>query len=799
MAKKSGRKKTGGSSAGAKGPSISTTVRLHATAPQYVQVRHLDQPPKFVKPKRIHPRRMLPFIREGVERGFHSASIPARFLRHIPLAAAAAAPTGELTVVTNSELSSAAEQQTAANVCEPSTAVNDQVVLYTGNWFSAVSTDGGHTFKFIDPATAFRGHDPANSSFCCDQIAHYIPQIDTFVWLLQYGNPEQSDNIQRLAFAKTADVAQGRWRLFDITTDMLGVKGAFLDFPDLAVGANSLYVTTNIFPGGDSAGSAVLRIPIASIDSGQVTAARFVSMELQSFRVAQNCGVIGYFAAHEDTSTLKVFTWQESDAAPSARSVAVFRWLGNNGYQSRTPDGRRWLDRADPRITGAALAGNELWFAWSVDAGSNRRPKPFIQVARIDAGNLTILDNVNVFDTDSATAYPALCTNADGEVGISYMIGGGSRFPTPVVGILTGTRRDVFVAAGERGPLPDATTGKGEWGDYLTLRRMFPNQKLFAAAGYTLKGPGDGSNRDSTPRFVVFGRTESVSPGAVVTKGGTTVEPTGPTTVPGSPAAGPAQDVNDMPIVSASMAARIKAAAGVSYGAPPGVRGDAELQPELATKPGVERWPVKTGTDPDVGDVVAQIVPTTVEELISIPRPDDMQPVTGDFPEYQQHRAAPVETTIWMIEAEITALKLETDGDYHLVLQGASGETMIGEIPTPRPPFVQAGSPWLVNIQAARAAVDNKLLSHVPTADFVPMGGKLVPRQAMTVPPDAPFALPQSLTGGMPPELPAFKTRITPTRARITGVGFFDKVHGQMGVSQFNGIELHPILKIEWL
>ena len=240
-------------------------------ASQHVQIKHLDAAPKFIKPKRIHPRRMLPFIREGAERGFHSLSVPASFHRHVPMAAAAAAQSGELVLVTSTELTSPAEQQTAANVCEPSLAINAQVALYTGNWFSAVSTDGGHTFKYIDPATAFRAQDPDNSSFCCDQIAHYIPQIDTFVWLLQYGNAEQSDNIQRLAFAKTADVAAGRWRLFDITTDMLGVKGAFLDFPDLAVGANSLYVTTNIFPGGDSAGSAVLRIPIASIDSAQVT------------------------------------------------------------------------------------------------------------------------------------------------------------------------------------------------------------------------------------------------------------------------------------------------------------------------------------------------------------------------------------------------------------------------------------------------------------------------------------------------------------------------------------------------
>jgi hypothetical protein len=43
-----------------------------------------------------------------------------------------------------------------------------------------------------------------------------------------------------------------------------------------------------------------------------------------------------------------------------------------------------------------------------------------------------------------------------------------------------------------------------------------------------------------------------------------------------------------------------------------------------------------------------------------------------------------------------------------------------------------------------------------------------------------------------------FKTKVPATPATVTGVGFFDKVHGQTGVSQSNGIELHPILKIEF-
>jgi hypothetical protein len=260
------------------------------------------------------------------------------------------------------------------------------------------------------------------------------------------------------------------------------------------------------------------------------------------------------------------------------------------------------------------------------------------------------------------------------------------------------------------------------------------------------------------------------------------------------------QDVNKMPVVSASVAAQIKAAAGVGLGpTPTGTRADL-MAPELATKPGVERWPVKTGTDADVGNVEPRIVPTTVEEMISIPRPPDMQPPTIEFPAYQERRSAPVETTIWTVDVEIIALKQETDGDYHLVLQGASGETMIGEIPTPRPPFVQNSSPWLANVTDARTAVDDKLVSHLSPSDFIPLQGKLVPRPSLSVQPEALPTRPDSFVTtpeGAPG--PAFKTRITPTRARITGVGFFDKVHGQMGVSQSNGIELHPVLKIEWL
>ena len=100
---------------------------------------------------------------------------------------------------------------------------------------------------------------------------------------------------------------------------------------------------------------------------------------------------------------------------------------------------------------------------------------------------------------------------------------------------------------------------------------------------------------------------------------------------------GPITDVNQLSVVSSTVAAQIKAACGIFSGArlvTPQV-----AMPELVTKPGSERWPVKTGQDPDrngVGknivngkDLGAGIVPTTVEELISIPRPPGLEVLTS--------------------------------------------------------------------------------------------------------------------------------------------------------------------------
>ncbi|HEY0607156.1 MAG TPA: hypothetical protein VGD58_29825 [Herpetosiphonaceae bacterium] len=471
-------------------------------SPDYeeVLVPYIREAQEVLERREIHPRRIIPPVPEGPDVA-DSAPSPSIAISEAPSAALGLRSAGEeIRLVRNVPLSSAADNDAASEVGDPSVAINGSVVFYTGNWYAAASLDGGATFRYVDPFTAFP--NPLGMSFCCDQVVHYIKKIDTFVWLLQYSPDQSGANIQRLAFARTADVRSGRWRVFDITPQQLGLTNVFLDYPDLAIGTNMLYLTVNGFLGQSWAATVLVRIPLNGIRSGNITAQHTISRENFNFRVAQHCGKRAFWASHNTTSSLRVFSWDERASAPTFNDVAVARWAAGS-FQSRIPGGVNWLGRADPRITGATKAGHDLWFAWGANrGGANSRPQPYIQIARINSKTLGLVDNINLWDEQAALCYAGLTSNSRREVGVSYMIGGGRRFPSHAVGILTGNRRDCLCVEGSRSPARD------QWGDYLTIRRCYPKTKLFAATGYTMQ-QGVGIH-DATPHFVIFGRSADV-------------------------------------------------------------------------------------------------------------------------------------------------------------------------------------------------------------------------------------------------------------------------------------------------
>lgn len=260
--------------------------------------------------------------------------------------------------------------------------------------------------------------------------------------------------------------------------------------------------------------------------------------------------------------------------------------------------------------------------------------------------------------------------------------------------------------------------------------------------------------------------------------------------------ASPSFDVRKLPLASPAAAAALKASLGLTAALTAALPAAAPLALK-PTKPGKERWTVKTGVDESVAEVVPEIVPTTVEELSRIPRPKGMKDVTKSAAAFGRRRAGLTERTIWQIDCSIVAIKFEADGDYHLVMQGASGEFMIGEAPTPGPPYVAETSRFKDDIRRVRTAIDKRFFKKLKPENFAAMGQYRMPLSAFSTAPTSSGPAPAApATGGAGP--PVFKSQVKPTRVRLTGVGFFDRVHGQTGVAP-NGIELHPLLDIKFL
>jgi hypothetical protein len=98
-----------------------------------------------------------------------------------------------------------------------------------------------------------------------------------------------------------------------------------------------------------------------------------------------------------------------------------------------------------------------------------------------------------------AFADPALATNAEGDVGIAFSVGGRTLAPRPGVGILTGRHELVQAAAA------DPANGAGQ-GDYSGIQPDWPSRSRFVAAGYSVRAVSGDPNGSNHFDFIRFGR-----------------------------------------------------------------------------------------------------------------------------------------------------------------------------------------------------------------------------------------------------------------------------------------------------
>ncbi len=399
----------------------------------------------------------------------------------------------------------------AAACAEPSGASGGGVIFATANWNAAYSTDGGATWKILDPTTIF----PADTiGYCCDQIVQYAPSIDRFIWLLQGTG-------YRLAMASPADIRNSNgtsWTYWNLTPGLFG-KCTGPDYPDLSVGDNNLYISWDAGGGaGCTGGFQVVRTSLTGIKAAGTISLDFTdpanapSSKIWGEHLTQNTGDEIFWAGHNGNTKLTVYSLKEGSNTYFWRDVGISSWA-NNAPTSTTPDGADWLAKnfngpggnSFPfnGIIGAARIGNQLWFGWTAGTDSNFK-QAHVEIVTLDRGNnFNAFQQVQVWNNSYAFAYPAFAANAcTGELGMSFEYGGNGNYENHVVGFWGD-----FVAY----ITSNSTAGTDRFGDYVTIRQAPPTRadpgNLFTAFGWGVgKQAAPKTGKTTDVRYVLFGR-----------------------------------------------------------------------------------------------------------------------------------------------------------------------------------------------------------------------------------------------------------------------------------------------------
>lgn len=406
---------------------------------------------------------------------------------------------------------------------DPTTAAGGGLVLSTGNTYLRLSLDDGANFTEIDPTTIF---PVAAGGLCCDQVMLFDPTTNLFFWLLQYNsafnaaNPAKpGPNLLRLAWASAEKIKadfKNSWAFVDLESQvLLKTPDEALDYPDLAVTNNNIYVSVDVVNKRDPMTGAISvdglivgRIPLAHITAGGSTVGiRWLGPDQSSNqnlatagRLAQSSSDAMYWAGHVDASKVKVFRWKDSDDNPGTHDVKVNTWCKETAdYASLAPDGVQWIDnRAN---TSAVSSGarrpfsdpgqnhGEVWLPWNAgkDDGSGdcskNKVQPYVKILRINDQSLEGIGEFHIWNPNYAFAYPALATSAAGEIGISVPYGGPSDFPTSTVGFVT----DLELFSIEDSDVTFSDAGATRIGDYYVVRNSGPSNVDLSTQGYSVR------------------------------------------------------------------------------------------------------------------------------------------------------------------------------------------------------------------------------------------------------------------------------------------------------------------------
>jgi hypothetical protein len=401
---------------------------------------------------------------------------------------------------------------------EPSTANDGNVVLYTGNWYAAESTDSGHSFTYINPYTL--GPTPAlpNGGFCCDQATIHAAANGITAWGLLYcpvvcGDNPSGDNIIRLAVARNQTaLAAGAFDYYDFSAQSFGFpEGDWLDYPHFGVNANYLSLSMNVFNGGSFVTSILVKFDLAPFLSGAWSANWAWNNQDFTWTPTDNSTDSWTYwgaTAYGDGGLIRVYNW------PPGTDYTHVSWNDFSvSFNSETkngscpaPDGNNWCAFDDSRVkTGGEVGSSTVYFMWDAAQGGGFS-YPYVEYAsfNVSSGPATSVSAGQIWNGSYAWAYPGMGVNARGALGVSLQIGGGA-WGYPGSQFLI---NDDVSGGWSAQFLDQGLHSNTRWGDYLTARAATAGTSIgdtWIAAGYTLHDDGSGGV-ETWPSFYWVGR-----------------------------------------------------------------------------------------------------------------------------------------------------------------------------------------------------------------------------------------------------------------------------------------------------
>jgi hypothetical protein len=135
-----------------------------------------------------------------------------------------------------------------------------------------------------------------------------------------------------------------------------------------------------------------------------------------SWRCATGAHDVVYFAAHNNTSQIRIFDWPENSGSESANDVNLSAaWPNVLPHVCPTPDSRDWCGFDDGRIKSGWVGRNMIGFMWNVPAGGSF-VLPYVEAVRVAEPTRAHIDRPFIFNCSIAFQYPAAAPNRRGDV-----------------------------------------------------------------------------------------------------------------------------------------------------------------------------------------------------------------------------------------------------------------------------------------------------------------------------------------------------------------------------------------------